>query len=190
MENLNKTSSNPKQRHGCVTAWLILMIIANSLTAILYLFFGNLLAQGLPETVSHSTLVILAILGLINVISSVLLLRWMKIGFWIFLFTSIAALVINLTMGLGVIQSFFGLVGIAILYGVLQIKENNVSAWTNLGYRNEQIKPVKNSAFKSAKTIYKEKLEEEERLKKQAEEEAERLKRRAENEDPSRFMPN
>lgn len=128
MENLN----NQKQRHGCVTAWLIFMIIVNSLTGISYLFGGEAIAQNFPNGTSNTTLTLLAILGIGNAIFSILLLRWMKIGFWGFLVTSIAALIINLSIGLGVLQSIFGLAGVAILYGVLQIKKNNVPAWDNL----------------------------------------------------------
>ncbi len=189
MEKLSDLTSNSKQRHGCVTAWLIFMIIANSLTAILYLFAGDMIAQNLPGGISNSMLVLLAILGVGNVIFSILLFKWMKIGFWGFLATSIAGLVVNLSIGLGIMQSLFGLVGITVLYGVLQIKKDNVSAWTNLEYQNKQLKSNINSGFKSAKTISKEKLEEEGKLKQQAAEEAERIKRRKEKEDPNRFMP-
>lgn len=189
MEALSGMTSNSKQRHGCVTAWLILMIIGNSLTAILYLFAGDLIAQNFPGGISKSMLILLAILGVGNVIFSILLFKWMKIGFWGFLATSIAVVVINLSIGLGILQSLFGLIGIAVLYGLLQMKKDNVSAWTNLEYQNKQMKPNINSGFKSAKTIKKEKLDEEEKLKQQAAEEAERIKRRIEKEDPIRFMP-
>ena len=132
MEILDEVSNNQKQRHGCVTAWLIFMIIANSFSAILYLFAGDMIARNFPGGISNTMLLLLAILGIGNVVFSILLFKWMKIGFWGFLLTSIGALFINLIIGLGVIQSLFGLVGIAILYGVLQIKKDNMSAWDNL----------------------------------------------------------
>jgi hypothetical protein len=189
MNNLNETKSDAKQRHGCVTAWLILMIIGNSLIAALYLFAGDTIAKSLPGGISNTMLILLAIFCVGNVISSILLFRWLKIGFWIFLLTSIASLVVNFSIGLGVVQSLLGLVGIGVLYGVLQIKKDNVSAWANLENQNKQITSIIKSDFKSAKTIAREKVEEEEKLKKQAEEEAERIKRRKEKEDPNRFMP-
>ncbi|MFT4661649.1 MAG: hypothetical protein ACI8XB_001929 [Patiriisocius sp.] len=133
METLddNYTKSS-KQRHGCVTACLILMIVANSLAAISYLFAGDLVSQNFPGGISSSLLILLAIMGIGNVIFSVLLYNWKKIGFWGFLLTSLVALVINLSLGLGIAQSIFGLAGIAILYGVLQIKQENATAWDNL----------------------------------------------------------
>jgi hypothetical protein len=39
---------------------------------------------------------------------------------------------LNLNMGLGDGQSFIGLVGIVILYGILQIKKDGITAWENL----------------------------------------------------------
>ena len=126
MENLNK------ERHGCVTAWLIFIIVANSITAVLYLFAGDLVSNNIPGGISTSMMVLLGILGVANIVFAILLLSWNKIGFWGFLFVSIIALVINLNIGLGIGQSLFGLVGIAILFGVLQIKKDDVSAWDNL----------------------------------------------------------
>ncbi len=41
MEPSNEKTNELKERHGCVTAWLILMIITNSLIALLYLFAGH-----------------------------------------------------------------------------------------------------------------------------------------------------
>ena len=129
METLQENNNAPKQRHGCVTAWLVLMIIANSMTAILYLFAGDMVSQNFPGGISDSMILVLGILGVGNIIFSILLFKWKKLGFWGFLLTSIAALAINLNIGLGIGQSLFGLVGLAVLYGVLQIKENNVKAW-------------------------------------------------------------
>ena len=132
MESINENSSAAKQRHGCVTAWLIIMIIVNSLTAIIYLFASELIAKKLPGDVSTPMIILLGILGLINVGFSILLFQWKKIGFWGFTITSIGVLIINLSIGLGIGQSLFGLVGIAFLYGVLQIKKNDVTTWENL----------------------------------------------------------
>lgn len=132
MQDLNENTNISKQRHGCVTAWLIFMIIANSLTAILYLFAGDMIAPNLPDGISDSMLILLAVLGIANVIFSILLFNWKKLGFWGFIITSISALIINLSIGLGIGQSLFGLIGIAVLYGVLQIKRDNTPAWNNL----------------------------------------------------------
>jgi hypothetical protein len=128
----NETGNGIKKRHGCVTAWLIFMIIANSAVALLYFFAGDYISRNSPTPVSTGILILLAILGIANVGFAVLLLKWNKWGFWGFILTAVCSLIINLSIGLGVSQSILGLVGIGILYGILQIKQDNVSAWDNL----------------------------------------------------------
>ncbi|MCD8410488.1 J domain-containing protein [Tenacibaculum finnmarkense] len=129
----NSASTNfKKQRHGCVTSWLILMIIVNSFIAILYLFAGNLISQNFPGGISNTNMILLGVLGIGNIICSVLLFNWKKIGFWGFLLTNIGGLLINISIGIGIEQLSIGLAGIAILYGILQIKKDNVSVWNNL----------------------------------------------------------
>lgn len=132
METTREEDLNLKQRHGCVTTWLILMIVINSLTAITYLFAGETISQNLPGGISNTILMLLALMGICNVIFSIMLLKWKIFGFWGFLVTSIAALTINLSNGIGVGQSLFGLLGIFILYGVFQIKKKGITAWSNL----------------------------------------------------------
>lgn len=121
-----------KQRHGCVTAWLILMIVLNSVTALLYLLAGDFIAENLPTEPSQGMMILLGILGLLNVGCAIMLFKWMKLGFWGFIITALAAVGINLNLGLGIGQSLMGLIGIIILWAVLQIKQDDVSAWNNL----------------------------------------------------------
>jgi hypothetical protein len=122
-----------KQRHGCVTAWLFLMIVINSLTSVIYLFFGDVVKEKIPD-ISTSLLLLLAFLSLSNVFFAAMLLRWKKLGFWGFVITSVAAFILNLMMGLGIFQSVFGMTGLLILYGILQIKKegSDTSTWSNL----------------------------------------------------------
>jgi hypothetical protein len=132
MEELNTTTDELKQRHGCVTAWLILIIVINTITALIYLFAGDTIASKLPGEVSPFMLSLLGILGVANVVSAILLFKWKKYGFWGFVTTSVGTLIINLMIGIGIGQSLFGLIGIGVLYGVLQIKKGDISAWENL----------------------------------------------------------
>lgn len=132
METPNENSPAVKERHGCVTAWLILIIIANSILGFVYLFTTDQVLSTLPIGSSETLLMIMGILGLGNIVFAILLFQWKKSGFWGYVATSIVALVINLMIGIGIGQSLLGLAGIAILYGVLQIKNNNVTAWEHL----------------------------------------------------------
>jgi len=125
-------NDNKKQRHGCVTAWLIFMIIANSASSLLYLLASEIVVQNLPGSIPTSMILSLGILGVVNVISAVMLLNWRKIGFWAFIVTGLASMGINISIGLGVGQSIVGLFGIAVLFGILQIKKDEKSTWENL----------------------------------------------------------
>jgi len=119
-----------KQRHGCLTAWLVLMIIANSISALIYLFASDFIARTLPSAPSWS-FPILALLGIFNVICAIALFKWKKWGFYGFIASSIIALIINLIIGIDVAQSLAGLIGLVILYGVLNIGKER-AAWPQL----------------------------------------------------------
>lgn len=87
-----------KQRHGCVTAWLIFMIIANSLTAISYLFMGDAISQNLPQPIPQPMMMALIVLSTLNLILAIMLFQWKKWAFWAFAGTSLIALAINLSL--------------------------------------------------------------------------------------------
>ena len=127
-----------KERHGCFLAWLILMLIANSLTVLIYSIFlvanfmGIILLSQLPIKVTLLHIVMLIFATGANVIFTIALFKWKKWGFWGFAAMGVIAFAINLNIGIGLIQCFLGLAGIAVLYGVMQIEKNRVSAWQNL----------------------------------------------------------
>ncbi len=121
-----------KKRHGCVTAWLALMIVTNAMTAIAYLFFDDKLFQGLENPMSQSTLFLLTCTGAANLFFALMLLQWKKWAFWGFGASSVVILIVNMSIGLSFGQSAIGLIGIVLLFAILQIKEGGVSAWENL----------------------------------------------------------
>jgi uncharacterized membrane protein (DUF485 family) len=127
MDNLNVK----KQRHGFVTAWLALFIMVNAITAILYLFKSEMIANSFRGDVS-TQMILLGIGSILNVVFVVLIFQWKKIAFWGLIINSIGAFVINSTLGAGLGQSLVGLLGLAFFFGVLQIKKDNVSTWENL----------------------------------------------------------
>ncbi|MEO9849422.1 MAG: hypothetical protein ABJH72_20985 [Reichenbachiella sp.] len=121
-----------KQRHGCVTAWLIFMMIANSFSAIAYLFMGESISQNLANPIPQPLMMALAIIGIANLIFSIMLFQWKKWAFWAFAVSSLFTLGINLSIGTEIGASLLGLSGAAILYGILQIKKDGVTTWENL----------------------------------------------------------
>jgi hypothetical protein len=73
----------------------------------------------------------LAAAGLVNVLCAVALLRWKKWGFWGFVASAVAIFIVNLSIGLGPSSVLGGAVGVAVLYGVLQIGKEN-KGWPQL----------------------------------------------------------
>lgn len=127
-----KEENKKKERHGCATSWLILMIVLNSLGALSNFFLRDEIKHNLQRNIPDNMLIILGIIGILNVIFAIMIFRWKKLGFWGFTTTSIIVLAINLYLGLGIRQSLLGLIGIVILYAILHIKKNNISTWESL----------------------------------------------------------
>ncbi len=119
-----------KTRHGCLTAWLVLMIIANSATAVIYLIDSAAIKSNLPIAPAW-TLPTLAVASLANVVFAVALFYWKKWAFFGFVGTSIIALVINLTIGQNIAHLLLGVLGVVTLYAVLQIGKEK-RGWTQL----------------------------------------------------------
>jgi hypothetical protein len=119
-----------KKRHGCLTAWLVLMLIGNSAGALMFLLGGQWIKEGLPE-LSAWTFRVLAVLAVSNLVFAIALLKWKKWGFWGFAISGFATLVVNIAGGYGIGQSLTGLIGLAVLYGVLHIGKDN-KGWPQL----------------------------------------------------------
>ncbi|HEX8076408.1 MAG TPA: hypothetical protein VF511_01230 [Chthoniobacterales bacterium] len=127
--DLAKERSSGSDRHGCLTTYLVFVIIVNSAMALMYLFGAEWLRRNGAKTPDWAFWA-LALAGVINVISAVALLRWKRWGFWLFVVSAIAGVAVNLSIGLP--QGIFGaVVGIAILYGVLHIGKER-KAWPRL----------------------------------------------------------
>lgn len=116
-----------RQRHGCLTAWLILMIITNSLTAYSYLFSSDAIRKIFPN-IQNWIFPAVIVLAICNVVCAIALWKWKKWGFVGFLLSSIIAFAINLMIGLQTIYAILGLLGVAVLYGLLHIGREN-KAW-------------------------------------------------------------
>ena len=109
-----------KQRHGCLTAWLILMIVANSLAAIVTPMSVQNIQQTMPNFPTWLVWPIV-LMAILNIVFAVALFNWKKWGFFGFAATTIISFSLNIYAGVGIAQSIVGLSGIAILFLVLQI---------------------------------------------------------------------
>jgi hypothetical protein len=119
-----------KQRHGCLTAWLVLVIVSNSVVTLIYLLGSSSIARTIPTTRGW-LIPVLGVLGAANVAFAIALFLWKRWGFYGFVATSAIAFAINLAIGINVVQAVFGLAGVAILYAVLQIGNEN-KGWPQL----------------------------------------------------------
>ena len=94
------TAFQTKERHGCLNAYLVLAIIANSATALLYLFGAGAIKRGTPD-IPDWAFPVLIVLILFNLACAIALLRWKKGGFWGLVASAAITLGVNLTIGLG-----------------------------------------------------------------------------------------
>ena len=125
-----KRMSEGKQRHGCLTALLLAFIIMNALGALMNLFGGAMIRQTFPDAPGWA-LPVLGIAGILNLVCLIALFEWKKWGFYGAVALAILGFVVNLVVGLNILQALLGLVGIAVLYGVLQIGGDK-KGWTQL----------------------------------------------------------
>jgi hypothetical protein len=106
------------------------VIIANAATAIM----TPLATEGMRQAgLSISPLMIgaLVVCAVVNIACAIALLRWKKWGFYGMVGTAAIALIINIAAGLGVGRSLVGLIGIGILYWVLNMGGEK-KAWPRL----------------------------------------------------------
>lgn len=117
-------------RHGCFTAWLIVALIAQVLTLLLNSLGYNLIHRGLP---SFTPLIagLLVLGGLLHIACIVALFQWRRWGFYGIVVITVLICVLNIMVGVSIGGSLSSLVGVGILYGVLNIGGPN-SAWRHL----------------------------------------------------------
>ena len=71
------TALQEKKRHGCLTAYLVLAILLNSATALLYLFGAAAIKRTSPN-IPDWAFPVLIVLVLFNLACAIALLRWKK----------------------------------------------------------------------------------------------------------------
>jgi hypothetical protein len=120
----------PKQRHGCLTAYLVFIIIANSASSLTYLVASEGIKQNMPGMPDWA-FPVLIFGGIFNLACAIALFRWKKWGFWGFVGSAAVVFFINLAIGIDIVSALSGLLGVAILYGVLQIGKER-KGWSQL----------------------------------------------------------
>ncbi len=123
-----------KIRHGCVSAWLLFMIIGGSLAVLTSFYFTKSyeVYENLEMQVDDELLKYGYIFSAINVICAFLMWKWKKIGFWICVGSICANIALDIVAGIDWTMALSKALGILVIYGILQFKGDGVSAWKNL----------------------------------------------------------
>jgi hypothetical protein len=116
-----------KQRHGCLTAYLSLMILFNVIAAFTYL---SRLLTGETSGFPPASFIILGLVAAFNLVCVAALMNWKKWAFFGFIGSSIITLIVNLSLGLGPI-ALAGLTGVPILYWALRMGKER-DGWSQL----------------------------------------------------------
>ncbi|MBL8608170.1 MAG: hypothetical protein JNL38_12670 [Myxococcales bacterium] len=103
-----------KKRGGCLTAFLVLMLIANPLTTLVYVAGADMVKRGMPNAPDWA-FPVLALLGVVNTASAIGIWLWRKWGVFGVCGTAVVALVINFMIGVPPMNAIFGLAGPGIL---------------------------------------------------------------------------
>jgi cytochrome bd-type quinol oxidase subunit 2 len=110
--------------------YLVFMIIANSATTLMYLVGAEDIRRKIPE-IPQWSFPVLIVGAILNLVFAIALLRWKKWGFWGFVATSVVIFLVNLSLGFTLGPALVGLLGVAILYGVLHIGKER-QGWSQL----------------------------------------------------------
>jgi len=125
-KNTDMSNNSVKQRNGFVTFWLILMLLGN-----IFILYTQIFRESSPIDellgLNHSFYTIQQFVYIAGVI---LLLLWIKIGFWVIVGVDFIAWIFMsnttiLWLLLYVIKNF-------ILFGILNISKNGISTWKHL----------------------------------------------------------
>jgi hypothetical protein len=124
------------ERHGFVTFWLDLILFFNIIGMLISIFGSDLINSFYHNRTASFTL---GIGTIIISISMILLLNWRILGFWLLIIDSIIQAIIMISWGYGFFSTIIQcLIPWAILWGILHLKKNGVSAWDYLTNNTRQ----------------------------------------------------
>ncbi|MBC8162003.1 MAG: hypothetical protein H7Z42_12370 [Roseiflexaceae bacterium] len=104
-----------------LTGWLVFVLLANVWTVYRYgMIIYDLVDHMVFDGVAQWALPLLATLSVVNVAAVVLLWFWRKVGLYMFVATSVIALVVNSILQVPLTSMLLGLVGLIILWFLLR----------------------------------------------------------------------
>jgi len=114
-----------RRRGGCLTAFLVVMMIVNPLTALVYFLGASFIKRGLPDAPAWS-MPVLGAFCILNTACAVALWKWKKWGLYGFVFSAVVALIVNIVIGLPLAQVVAGPIGVVVLYVLVR------PSWTQM----------------------------------------------------------
>jgi lipopolysaccharide export LptBFGC system permease protein LptF len=121
-----QSSSPIKKRHGCLTAWLVLIIIAN--VAVMIISVASISSN--PSNYYVWAIPVEIIFGVWAVVCAIALFKWKKWGFWGFFIAAIILTIIYIIAG-NYVYCITPFISVGILYAVLNIGKDN-KGWPQL----------------------------------------------------------
>ena len=128
--DVSEESPVQKQRHGCLTAFLVFMVLANLSASFANIAMQEDILSALPR-LSRNLLLVLALMGILNVVFAIAIYKWRKWGFWGFGISAFVAFSINIYGGIALFPAIAGLAGVLVLFAVLKIGKEK-AAWDQL----------------------------------------------------------
>ena len=128
IKNTPVSSQPQKQRNGCLTIWLWLIIIFNVLGVVLSAM-GTTITENLNLPGWYLPVAIVSTIAV--VIFAIALLRWKAWGFWGLVAMQGASALVNIGVDHDYFSIISAVIGVAVLVFLLNIGGNN-KAWNNL----------------------------------------------------------
>lgn len=102
-----------RTRGGCLTAFLVAMLVLNPLTSLYYIFAGEALRRAVPAFPSWAV-PLFAVGSILNVVFALAVWRWQRWGVYGFLVTALLTFAIN-AIYVGILPGLLGVLGPVIL---------------------------------------------------------------------------
>jgi len=134
----NNNGDTEKKRHGCVTAWLIFVIVINSIVGLGYILMRDMLPAAMKDfsmdrlELTPNYFLIEGLVSLALVFCFIQLWQWKKIGFHGIILCTMITASVNYMANHDLTDFVFSFTGVLIHYLVFQIKINNQTAWSLL----------------------------------------------------------
>lgn len=113
-DNSSAEATDGVERGGCLTSYLVFMIIANGLSAMAYILSPGAIQQATPRLSEPLTLV-LGAGAFLNIGLAIAVWNWRRVGVFGFLAMGVLVFPLNLWLGIPIASALFGLIGPSLL---------------------------------------------------------------------------